>query len=44
MPAVGGTSLAVALVIVFLVSVASGLYPALLGTRVTPLEAMSSED
>ncbi|HTN52848.1 MAG TPA: ABC transporter permease [Anaeromyxobacter sp.] len=43
-PAVGGVSLAVALGIVFLVSVASGLYPAILGTRVTPLEAMSSED
>ena len=43
-PVVGGVSLAVALGIVFLVSVASGLYPAILGTRVTPLEAMSSED
>jgi len=43
-PVVGGTSLAVALVIVFLVSVASGLYPAILGTKVTPLEAMSSDD
>jgi ABC-type lipoprotein release transport system permease subunit len=44
MPVVGGTSLAVALVIVFLVSVASALYPAILGTRVTPLEAMASDD
>jgi ABC-type antimicrobial peptide transport system permease subunit len=43
-PVVGGTSLMVALVIVFLVSVASGLYPAILGTKVTPLEAMSSDD
>jgi len=43
-PVVGGTSLLVALVIVFLVSVASGLYPAILGTKVTPLEAMSSDD
>jgi ABC-type antimicrobial peptide transport system permease subunit len=43
-PSLGGASLGVALAIVFLVSVASGLYPARLGTRVTPLEAMSSED
>jgi ABC-type lipoprotein release transport system permease subunit len=43
-PVVGGTSLAVALVIVFLVSVVSGLYPAILGTRVTPLEAMASDE
>ena len=41
---VGGSSLLVALVIVLLVSVVSGLYPAILGTRVTPLEAMYSDD
>ncbi len=43
-PSIGGTSLAIALVIVFFVSVLSGLYPALLAMRVTPVEAMASED
>ncbi len=43
-PSIGGTSLAVALVIVFFVSVLSGLYPALLAMRVTPVEAMASEE
>ncbi len=43
-PALGGASLAVSLLIVLVVSVVSGVYPALLATRVTPLEAMSSED
>ena len=44
MPHLGATSLAIALVIVLLVSVASGLYPALIATRVTPLEAMQSDE
>jgi len=44
MPALGATSLLASLVIVALVSVFSGLYPALLARRVTPLEAMSSDD
>lgn len=43
-PTLGGASLVVSLAIVFAVSVVSGLYPALLATRVTPLEAMSSEE
>ena len=43
-PVVGGTSLLIALVIVLAVSVLSGLYPALLAMRITPLEAMQSEE
>lgn len=44
LPRLGGTSLAVALGIVLLVSVLSGIYPAVLAMRITPIEAMSSED
>jgi ABC-type lipoprotein release transport system permease subunit len=44
MPHLGVVSLAVSLAIVFVVSVLSGLYPALIATRVTPLEAMQSDD
>jgi ABC-type antimicrobial peptide transport system permease subunit len=43
-PHIGTGSLGVALVIVFLVSVLSGLYPAVLAMRVTPVEAMASEE
>ena len=43
-PSIGGTSLAIALAIVLFVSVLSGLYPALLAMRVTPVEAMASEE
>jgi ABC-type lipoprotein release transport system permease subunit len=43
-PRVGGAGLAVALAVAFVVSVLSGLYPALVATRVTPLEAMQSDD
>jgi ABC-type lipoprotein release transport system permease subunit len=43
-PHLGASSLAVSLAIVLVVSVASGLYPALVATRVTPLEAMQSDD
>ncbi|MBM4318765.1 MAG: ABC transporter permease [Deltaproteobacteria bacterium] len=41
-PTVGGTSMAIALAIVLVVSILSGLYPALLAMRITPLEAMQS--
>jgi len=44
MPRLGTASLGVSLVIVMVVSVLSGIYPALLATRVTPLEAMQSDD
>jgi ABC-type lipoprotein release transport system permease subunit len=44
MPRLGATSMAVSLAIVFVVSVLSGFYPALIATRVTPLEAMQSDD
>ncbi len=44
MPHLGVASLAVSLLVVFLVSVLSGLYPAVIATRVTPLEAMQSDD
>lgn len=43
-PHIGHTSMAIALGIVFVVSVLSGLYPAILAMRVTPVEAMSSEE
>jgi ABC-type lipoprotein release transport system permease subunit len=43
-PHLGTASLAVSLAIVFLVSILSGIYPALLATRVSPLEAMQSDD
>jgi ABC-type antimicrobial peptide transport system permease subunit len=43
-PQLGGSSLVFSLVVVFFVSIVSGVYPALLAMRVTPLEAMQSED
>ncbi len=43
-PGIGRASLAVALVIVFAVSLLSAFYPALIAMRVTPLEAMQSDD
>ncbi|GEJ55761.1 ABC transporter permease [Anaeromyxobacter diazotrophicus] len=43
-PTLGTASLAVSLLIVMVVSVLSGIYPALIATRVTPLEAMQSDD
>jgi len=43
-PRLGSSSLAVSLAIVLVVSIASGLYPALIAARVSPLEAMQSED
>jgi ABC-type lipoprotein release transport system permease subunit len=43
-PSIGHTSMAIALVIVFFVSVLSGLYPAMLAMRVTPVEAMATEE
>jgi len=43
-PRLGTASLGVALAIVLLVSVASGLYPALIAARVTPLDAMMSDE
>jgi ABC-type antimicrobial peptide transport system permease subunit len=44
LPTLGSTSVAIALAIVIVVSILSGLYPALLAMRVTPLEAMQAED
>jgi ABC-type lipoprotein release transport system permease subunit len=43
-PRLGASSLAVSLAIVLVVSIASGLYPALIAARVSPLEAMQSEE
>ncbi len=43
-PRLGAASLATSVAIVFLVSILSALYPALLAMRVTPLEAMQSDD
>ena len=43
-PRLGTVSLAISIGIVLVVSVLSGLYPALIATRITPLEAMQSED
>ena len=44
MPHLGAVSLAVSLAVVLVVSVLSGLYPAIIATRITPLEAMQSDD
>jgi hypothetical protein len=44
MPRFVGSGLAIALGIVIFVSVISGIYPAILATRITPLEAMQSEE
>jgi ABC-type lipoprotein release transport system permease subunit len=43
-PALGAGGVAVSLLVVVLVSVLSGFYPALLAMRVTPVEAMASEE
>ncbi len=43
-PRLGPASVAASLAIVFVVSVVSSLYPALIATRVTPLQAMQSDD
>jgi ABC-type lipoprotein release transport system permease subunit len=43
-PRLGTISLAVSVAIVFAVSVLSALYPALIAMRVTPLEAMQSDE
>jgi len=43
-PSLSGIALLVALGAVLLVSFLSCLYPALIATRITPLEAMQSED
>jgi ABC-type antimicrobial peptide transport system permease subunit len=43
-PSLGTTSLAVALVIVLVVSALSSLYPAWLAMRVTPRQAMQTEE
>jgi ABC-type lipoprotein release transport system permease subunit len=44
MPRLGAVSLAVSLAVVLVVSVLSGLYPAIIATRITPLEAMQSDE
>jgi ABC-type lipoprotein release transport system permease subunit len=44
LPRLGGSGFVVALVIVIVVSVLSGVYPAWVATRVTPLEAMQTEE
>jgi ABC-type antimicrobial peptide transport system permease subunit len=43
-PRLGTASLVTSVVIVFLVSILSALYPAILAMRVTPLEAMQSDE
>jgi len=44
MPAIGVTTLVIALVLVLIVSILSGVYPAMLAGRVTPILAMQTED
>lgn len=44
LPTLGTTSVAVSMGIVLLVSVLSGFYPAIIAMRVTPVEAMASDD
>jgi ABC-type antimicrobial peptide transport system permease subunit len=44
LPRLGTTSLAVSMAIVLVVSVLSGFYPAIIAMRVTPVEAMASDD
>jgi ABC-type lipoprotein release transport system permease subunit len=44
LPTLGTTSLAVSLAIVLVVSVLSGFYPAIIAMKVTPVEAMASDD
>jgi ABC-type lipoprotein release transport system permease subunit len=43
-PRLGAASLVGSLVVVMVVSIASGIYPALIATRVSPLDAMQSDD
>jgi ABC-type antimicrobial peptide transport system permease subunit len=43
-PRLGSAGVGIALAIVALVSLLSGIYPALIATRVTPVEAMSADD
>jgi ABC-type lipoprotein release transport system permease subunit len=43
-PALGATSVAISLGIVLLVSILSGFYPALIAMRVTPVEAMGTDE
>jgi len=44
LPTLGTTSVAVSLAIVLVVSILSGFYPALIAMRVSPVEAMASDD
>ncbi len=44
LPAMGAASVAVSLAIVLLVSILSGFYPALIAMKVTPVEAMGTDD
>ena len=44
LPRIGGTSVVASLVLVLGVAIASALYPAWIAMRVTPVEAMSTED
>lgn len=44
LPAMGAASVGISLGIVLLVSVLSGFYPALIAMRVTPIEAMGTDD
>jgi len=43
-PWLSGTNLVIALAVVLVVSMLSAIYPALIATRVAPIEAMQSED
>ena len=44
LPRLGGLSVGMSLGIVLAVSILSALYPALIAMRVTPVEAMATED
>ena len=44
LPHLGGSSVAASLIMVLAVAIASALYPAWIAMRVTPVEAMSTED
>jgi ABC-type antimicrobial peptide transport system permease subunit len=44
LPTLGGGSLAVSLGTVLVVSILSGFYPALIAMKVTPVEAMATDD
>jgi len=43
-PTLGNASVAASLVIVLVVAILSALYPAIIAMRVTPVEAMATED